>query len=207
MATNTSPDNLLKPQAGDQIAPLETLLGSMQDSVQTALTNRNPNQFLRYPTLAALNAVPGTAAGQHATVYADSTTTNNSDYIWSGSAWLSASSQGVFFSLTPATGWSAGGSPNNPRAVLIGGQVTLYGNLSWAGGGAYATIATAPAALRPAGAARTIGALRQVSGSTMILGQAILTPSTGVIGIGTGTTGSLPASGSVYLDGLTWTLT
>lgn len=115
MATNTTPDNLLKPQATDQIAPLETLLSNMQDSVQTALTNRNKNMFLLYATRAAMNAVPGTQVGQHATVYADSTTANNGDYTWSGSAWIAAAKSG----LVPITPTSVSG------ATLSGSRVVF----------------------------------------------------------------------------------
>jgi hypothetical protein len=128
-------------------------------------------------------------------------------YTRIGGAWVNPSPAPVIMALTPGTGWTPAAAPNAPRAVLNGNVVTLYGSLAWAGGGAYAAICTAPAALRPpTTAARNIGPLRQVTGTAMLLFQTGLTGSTGVIGTATGSTGSAPASGSVYLDGLTWVM-
>ena len=122
MSTNTSPDNLLKPQSTDQIAPLETVLSNMQDSVQTALTNRDKNMYVYYSTYSALSAVTGTTIGQHAIVNADPTLGNNGEYVWSGSAWIIRRMVGgrVIRSSKAATfgsGWN-----------LLGGDATYWTN-------------------------------------------------------------------------------
>ncbi len=48
--------------------------------------------FLKVPTLALLNLITG-QPGQHATVYAD--TTNNGDYAWNGTNWVSVAGNSV----------------------------------------------------------------------------------------------------------------
>lgn len=69
----------------DFVTPIQTPLNSQSNALDAALTK---SAFLPYPTLAALNLVPGTIVGQHATVNADTTASNNGDYVWSGAAWL-----------------------------------------------------------------------------------------------------------------------
>jgi len=141
MATNTTPDNLLKPQSTDQIAPLETVLGNMQDSVQTALTNRNKQMFLMFATAAAMNAAPGTQIGQHAFVYNDSTVANNGDYVWSGTAWVAPSPvtpYGFVASMTGAQsvsgGWAlltAYATPDISRGFTLASGVLTVQQAGW----------------------------------------------------------------------------
>jgi len=127
MTTNTSPDNLLKPQSTDAIAPLATMLGNMMDSVQTALTNRDKSMYLRFATKAAMDATPGTSVGQHAYVYGDSTTAYNREYRWNGSAW--GMPIGVPFATAAGTGtWptvGSGASTGNITVTFPTGRFTV----------------------------------------------------------------------------------
>lgn len=205
MSANTSPDNITYPVSTDAVAPLETVFATMASSIQTALTNRNTNEFLIYATLSALNAVPGTVIGQHAYVNADGTASNNGDYYWNGTSWVWNGIYGA--SLTANTGWTAGTGNQTPRALMVGKLVTLFGTLTWAGGGAYSSIVTVPAVFRPpTTAARPIGTATQITGSSLLNFQTSFNGSTGILGNGTGGTGSLPASGSVFLNGLSWVM-
>jgi hypothetical protein len=135
---------------------------------------------------------------------------DNALYTRVSGAWVSAmpgSAPPIIVPLTPGTGWTPAAAPNAPRLVLFGNQVTLYGQLSWAGGGAYASIVTIPAAYRPPTltALRNVGLGRQLTGTTLILFAAGLSTA-GVVGSSSGATGSLPASGLVLLDGLGWVM-
>jgi hypothetical protein len=129
-------------------------------------------------------------------------------YTRVGGAWVNSLASALNIqALTPGAGWTPAAAPNAPRAILQDGLVTLFGQLAWAGGGGYATICTVPAAFRPPNTGvRNIGLLRQTTGATLVMVNAILTGTTGVVGNTTGSSGSLPASGSVTLDGLTWVM-
>jgi hypothetical protein len=159
----------------------------------------------QFNTLAQLSAWTTANPWQHATVINDSVPTNNGDYVFNP-----ATSQWDFTGiieaiLTPATGWTAGTGTNVPRIKRQGKQVTLYGSLAWAGGGAYSALFTAPSAFLPTNLAvqRQIGLCAQLTGAGLIAFLAVLNTS-GIVGNGTGATGSLPASGAVHLNGLTW---
>jgi hypothetical protein len=110
--------------------------------------------------------------------------------------------------LIAGAGWTPAAAPNAPRAILLSGNVVIvYGYVAWAGGGNYSTMVTVPAALRPPTAGtRNIGVARETTGSSMVLFNAVLNQATGAIGNGTGGTGSLPATGGVTLDGLSWVM-
>lgn len=66
MAT-TTPDGLYKPESTTMIAPLETVLSTMQDSVQTALTTRAVRTY-KPADLNALAAIVGMSANDLAVV-------------------------------------------------------------------------------------------------------------------------------------------
>lgn len=86
MATGAT-TNFQIPLFGDTdfVTPIQTPLNAQSNALDAALTKAG---FIPYPTLAALNAAPGTVVGQHASVNADTTAANNRDYAWSGTAWV-----------------------------------------------------------------------------------------------------------------------
>jgi hypothetical protein len=152
-----------------------------------------------------LNAVTNAGVGQLATTQTDSVNLYPTLWMWSGSAWAQLGQANATIAVTPATGWASAASPNVARLVMQGKQVTVYGSLTWTGGGSYNNMFTVPAAFRPpSSGVRNIGRFEQITGSALNFGHAILTQSTGVLGVGTGTTISLPASGAVFLDGISW---
>lgn len=73
----------------DFVTPIQSPLNSQSNAMETALVKGAYQTFPDYATL-TLPANAGTIAGQHAYVNADSTVTNNGDYVWSGSAWVAA---------------------------------------------------------------------------------------------------------------------
>ena len=74
------------------VTPLEEFFNSisnaMDDAATTINTTAQNSGFKQFATKAAMDAAPGTAAGQHAVVTADSTQAHNSDWRWNGSAWV-----------------------------------------------------------------------------------------------------------------------
>jgi hypothetical protein len=141
--------------------------------------------------------------GQHATVTLDATAANNGDYVYNGSSWDYTGYATA--TITPATGWASAAAPNVARLVMQGKMVTLYGSLTWVGGGAYSTMFTVPTPFRPPTTGiRNVGKFEQITGAALNFGHAIYTGSTGVFGNGTGVTTSLPGSGAVFLDGISW---
>lgn len=68
-------------------APIQNPFNGISSALNNALKSAAFNFF---PNLATLNlpANAGTTVNQKATVNADSTSTNNGDYFWSGTAWV-----------------------------------------------------------------------------------------------------------------------
>lgn len=65
MATNTTPDNIPKPETGDQLAPLEVWFQSQADAIQAALTNR----FKGLPLGSYMPGLPVGSDGERDTIY------------------------------------------------------------------------------------------------------------------------------------------
>jgi hypothetical protein len=128
-------------------------------------------------------------------------------WLYTSSGWSNNGTIATMANLTPATGWTAGTGVNAPRLIREGNQVTLYGILGWTTGGSYSNMLTIPAAFLPPTltASRFIGTASQVTGTALISFLAIITAA-GVLANGAGSSGSLPASGTVYLTGLSWTM-
>lgn len=77
---------------GDFVTPIQTPLNAQANALDTALTK---GAYLVFATKAAMDAAPGTIAGQHATVNADPTANLNGDYVWapgSPGSWVPATS-------------------------------------------------------------------------------------------------------------------
>lgn len=85
MADTGAPGFIPLASGSDQFSPPQAPLNALATALNTALSK---TAFNPYPTLAALNAAPGTVLDQHASVNADPTAANNGDYAWSGSAWI-----------------------------------------------------------------------------------------------------------------------
>lgn len=91
--------------------------------------------FIRYTTKALMDANTTAVAGAHANVYADSTATNNGDYIRAGSAWISLASAPLAVAVTGANSvdWSGMKVERVGSRVFLSGSVTrstdITGNL------------------------------------------------------------------------------
>jgi hypothetical protein len=164
-----------------------------------------PGGFVEFTTLTALNLWTPADPGQHATVIADPTTLNNGDYRWTGSAWVFSGYRSA--PLTLATGWSGGTGVNLPRIEQNGSIVTIDGTAGWAGGGSYSNFFTVPSQFLPptTSAARFTGMGAQITGTSLIAFMTTMSTS-GVVGQTTGSSGSLPASGSVFFRGISWNM-
>lgn len=95
MTAPTSPWNLPLYASTDTIPSLEGVLNAQSNALNTALNTIQLTSYTEYATRSLMNAVAGTVIGQHATVNADSTAANNTDYYWNGSTWLPLQASGL----------------------------------------------------------------------------------------------------------------
>lgn len=120
MAT-TTPDSLYYPVGTDQVAPLQTVMATMQSSTQTALNKRQRFSYI-WASAAARTAQTGMSAGS--TGYQVDTGVS---YIYNGTAWINPSAPvygnftfvSVFISDTVRT----------PRVAMQGGRVYSEGSV------------------------------------------------------------------------------
>jgi len=143
MTAPTSPWSIPLFAATDTLPSLEGVLNSISNAVNTALNTINANTVLNYTTLTNLNAVAGTYLGQQATVDADSTTTNNGIYSWSGSVWRMWNSD--WFTFTPTlTNITVGttGAVNAFKYRYESGEIHVRGQIVLGTGGSVGTTPT-----------------------------------------------------------------
>lgn len=101
-----------------------------------------------FRTLADLQAWTTAGPGQDARVFADSTSGNNGDYVWSGSTW-------IFLGATLAdittfgTGYVGLTGAHQPRVRRVGQQVFGYGAVQTTSGFTYGNILTVPPGFLP----------------------------------------------------------
>ena len=100
MASPTVPWGIPQFDDNDPFAPVQAPLNAQSAALNVAL---NDGAFRPYATKALMDAAPGTRVGQHASVYADGTATNNGDYRWNGNSWGSRLSRSVGVSFNTST--------------------------------------------------------------------------------------------------------
>ncbi len=85
---------LVTPAKGSPITPYRTPFIALVESTATALDTLNLQSFRRYAKRSDLPS-SGNTTRQHATVYADPTSSNNGDYYWNGTAWITIGPFGI----------------------------------------------------------------------------------------------------------------
>jgi hypothetical protein len=85
---------LVVPTKGSDITSYRTPFINLAESVANSLDKVNLSAFPRYAKLSDL-PTSGQQPRQHATVYADPVTSNNGDYYWNGTAWITIGPFGI----------------------------------------------------------------------------------------------------------------
>ena len=197
MAASPTPDWQLPLYDGTESGGLKTIANALSNALESALnlfkTKIGWGFLGPYTSLSALNAVPGTFIGQHATVSGSATASENGDYIWSGSAWVIRGSDSGWTNASLAANWSSytTGGLGNVRYRRQANKLIIRG-VALAGPSAGTTIFTLPAGFQPSSAFESF----IVTGSSTLSPVAITISTAGVVALS-----SAPASGSVAVIG------
>lgn len=80
---------------GTEPGSLKTVSNAQANAAETAMNNASKGFYLRYATKALMLANVTASTRQHATVYGDSTQTNNGEYVWNSTLWIPVTGQCV----------------------------------------------------------------------------------------------------------------
>jgi hypothetical protein len=203
-----SPTKPALPVGAVELATVQIAAGNTNTNssviTQSAPYTSAPGGEVPFRTLADLQLWTSSGNGQLAYVFGDPTAANNGPYRnipATGWTWY-----GTYIAdLVVTSPWVAGTGVNKPRARMQGGHVELHGLVTYAGSASYNDVAAVPSAFLPPtmSSVRPIGRADQVTGTSLLEYRAALNTN-GHIGQMAGSTGSLPASGTVSLEGLGW---